>query len=82
MSGVFGINGQLLVGYTMDHNEDYDEIAGNIIFYSYFGGFDITPALGASFTPHKYLKIEMGAQYNNLHSIYPWSFTFLANFKK
>jgi hypothetical protein len=76
MSNVFGINGQLLVGYTIDH----DAIAGNTI--SYFGGFDVIPVLGASFTPHKCLKIEMGAQYNNLYNIHPWSFMFLASFKK
>jgi hypothetical protein len=76
MNGVFGINGQFLISYAMDH----DDIAGNTVFY--FGGFDVTPVLGASFTPHEYLKIEMGAQYNNLNNINPWSFTFIASFKK
>jgi hypothetical protein len=76
MNGVFGINGQLLISYAADH----DDIAGNAV--SYFGGFDVIPVLGASFTPHKYLKIEMGAQYNNLNNINPWSFTFIASFKK
>jgi hypothetical protein len=76
VSSVFGINGQLLISYTIDHNE----IAGNAIFY--FGGFDVIPVFGASFTPHEYLKIEMGAQYNHLYNIRPWSFTFLASFKK
>jgi hypothetical protein len=76
LSDIFGINGQLLIGYAMEHNE----IEGSAI--SYFGGFDVIPALGASFTPHEYLKIEMGAQYNNLYNVYPWSFTFLASFKK
>jgi hypothetical protein len=76
MSGIFGINGQFLISYAADHND----IAGNEV--SYFGGFDVIPVLGASFTPHEYLKIEMGAQYNNLHNVNPWSFTFIASFKK
>jgi hypothetical protein len=76
MSGVFGINGQLLISYAANHNT----IAGNTI--SYFGGFDVTPVLGASFTPHEYLKIELGARYNNLNNINPWAFTFIASFKK
>jgi hypothetical protein len=76
MSGVFGINGQFLISYAADH----DDMAGNTI--SYFGGVDVIPVLGASFTPHEYLKIEIGAQYNNLNNINPWSFTFIASFKK
>jgi hypothetical protein len=76
MNGVFGINGQFLICYAANH----DDIAGNTIFY--FGGFDVIPVLGASFTPHEYLKIEMGAQYDNLNNINPWSFTFIASFKK
>jgi hypothetical protein len=76
ISNVFGINGQFLISYTADHAYT----AGNTI--SYFGGFDVIPVLGASFTPHKYLKIEMGAQYNNLNNINPWAFTFIAGFKK
>jgi hypothetical protein len=76
MDGVFGINGQLVIAYTTDH----DSMAGNVV--SSLGGFDVIPVLGMSFTPHEYLKIEMGAQYNSLEIINPWSFMLLASFRK
>ncbi|MDR1389143.1 MAG: hypothetical protein LBJ31_04125 [Treponema sp.] len=73
MGEVFGINGQLVVSYKSDHNGTT----------SYIGGFNLIPVLGASFTPHESLKIELGVQPPaNLTGVQPWNVSLLASFKK
>jgi hypothetical protein len=76
MGDVFGIYGQFLATYTLNHTK-----TSPATDTSYIGGFNVVPMVGAAFTPYGNLKIELGAVYDRLNANH-LNFTLLASFKK